>query len=78
MSNELERRITVNGFTFGLSDDCYSCRGDVYYDDEHDEMAEPGLMEAGDGVQKILLEKGIRSSVDYSEKGWVDVSILNG
>jgi len=77
MNKDLKKYIIVNGYTFELDDDCYSCRGDVYYDDEHDEMAEPGLMEASYKLEDILKEQGINSQSEYSEKGWVDVSILN-
>jgi hypothetical protein len=77
MSKELETEITVNGYTFELNDDCYSCRGSVYYDDDHDEMAEPGLMEAAYKLEDILKEQGVNSESGYSEKGWVDISILN-
>ena len=36
---------TIGGFTFKYDEEnkMYECRGDVCYDDEHDEMPEPSL-----------------------------------
>jgi len=48
---DLVERITVNGWDFELvendiNDVFYQCRGEVMYDDEHDEMPEPSLWRA--------------------------------
>jgi len=81
MSKELVKRIKVNGHTFELEDYgdgdvFYQCRGEVMYDDEHDEMPEPSLWEAAKRLTKILEDDGHRADYDHSEKGWVEVTIL--
>jgi len=53
---ELCENITVNGWDFELvendvDDIFYQCRGEVMYDDEHDEMPEPSLWRA---AQKLV------------------------
>lgn len=73
----MNRKETVNGYTFKLVDDeFYECRGDVCYDDEHDEVPEPGLWNAAYKLKRQLKEDGVNCDVDYSEKGWVEVIIL--
>ena len=73
----MSKKETVNGYTFELVDDeFYQCRGDVYYDDEHDEVPEPGLWKAAYELKRQLKEDGINCDVDHSEKGWVEVVIL--
>ena len=75
----------VNGYRFEYNDehDFYECRGEVYYDDEHDPGPEPGLWRAA-GLLCQKLEngecyphpKGTSVRREYSEKGWVEVVIL--
>ena len=38
----MSKEETINGYTFKLTDDgeFYECRGEVCYDDEHDEITE--------------------------------------
>ncbi len=44
----------VNGWDFELVDDTfYECRGDVMYDDEHDEIPEPSLWRAAMQLQNL-------------------------
>jgi len=78
----LDSRLTFNHFTFEIinqdeDDIFYECRGAVMYDDEHDEMPEPELWDAAHKLKKYLKELGINSNVSHSEKGWVEVQILN-
>ena len=43
----MNKKEKVNGYIFELVDDeFYQCRGDVCYDDEHDEVPEDGLWTA--------------------------------
>ena len=72
---------TVNGWRFELvvqddgNDVFYQCRGEVMYDDEHDEMPEPSLWDAAVKLGDILAKDGLDVDVNHSEKGWVEVSI---
>jgi hypothetical protein len=80
MSKEMENKITVNGHTFECSnnddDMFYECRGEVCYDDEHDEVPEDSLWDAAEELSRDLEAEGHRTSVEHSEKGWVEVQIL--
>tara|TARA_R110000868_G_C10786903_1_gene755968 strand:- start:277 stop:519 length:243 start_codon:yes stop_codon:yes gene_type:complete len=75
---ELSNR-TIRGYHFAY-DECnemFECRGRIMYDDEHDEMPEPKLMDAAYVLKQMLENEGLKSTVDHSEKGWVEVSISN-
>ncbi len=68
---------TVNGYTFEYDneDKFYSCRGELEYDEEHDEIPEEGLWIAAHVLKDKLLKEGYKSDVEHSEKGWVEVNI---
>ncbi len=74
--------IRVNGWDFeyvsqdGGNDQFYQCRGEVMYDDEHDQIPEPALWDAALKLEKELTEEGYRCDANHSEKGWVEVSIF--
>lgn len=72
------RKINVNGYVFELDEDesMYECRGNVCYDDEHDEVPDPILWKATNKLVDILAEKGIRAIAEYSEKGWQEVQLI--
>ena len=73
------RRVKGYEFEFvdqGLDDRFYQCRGDIYYDDEHDETPEPGLWEAALELEQQLKNEGFSAEAEHSEKGWVEVIIL--
>jgi hypothetical protein len=77
---DLAERITVNGWDFELvendwNDVFYQCRGEVMYDDEHDEMPEPSLWRAAQKLEEILTNDGLSVYSGHSEKGWVEVTI---
>tara|TARA_R110002072_G_scaffold1582_5_gene13180 strand:+ start:2403 stop:2645 length:243 start_codon:yes stop_codon:yes gene_type:complete len=74
---ELEKSEEVNGYTFVLDteNNMYECRGDVCYDDEHDEVPEDDLWEAAQELSKKLDDRGYDTDYEYSEKGWVEVVI---
>ena len=70
----------MNGWDFELvnndADDIfYQCRGEVVYDDEHDEIPEPSLWRAARELEEILTKDGLNVYIDHSEKGWVEVTI---
>jgi hypothetical protein len=71
----MKDNITVGDYTFKYNNEnnFYECRGMICYDNEHDEMPEPRLWQAAHKLQKQLQDEGISSSVEYSEKGWVEV-----
>ena len=75
--------IAVSGWNFEkvVQDDendvFYQCRGEVMYDDEHDQMPEPSLWEAAVKLGTILTKDGLDVDVNHSEKGWVEVTINN-
>ena len=75
---KMEQSITINEFCFELDEEnsFYQCRGEVMYDDEHDEMPEPELWSAAKELATILKSEGYNNvEVDHSEKGWVEVTI---
>ena len=75
----MEKFRTINGYRFEYNQEYnfYECRGDVCYDDEHDETPEPELWNAADELVEILKGIGFKDAErDYSEKGWVEVSIF--
>jgi len=74
---EKTQRIDGYYFRYDREGHFYECRGDVCYDDEHDETAEPGLWQAALKLEKILEDEGHRAEADYSEKGWVEVNITS-
>ena len=73
----MNRKEKVNGYTFELVDgEFYQCRGDVCYDDEHDEVPEDVLWTAAHELREKLNNQGVNCDVEHSEKGWVEVVIL--
>ena len=65
--------IRVNGWDFeyvenDYDDKFYQCRGEVMYDDEHDQIPEPSLWQAAEKLENILAEDGIKSYAGHSEK----------
>ena len=70
---------TVNGRRFVWDDDnnMYESRGSVYYDDEHDEAPEPKLWKAAKDLEAQLISEGYKAEAQSSEKGWVEVMIMN-
>jgi hypothetical protein len=75
---ELESSVRYGGFDFEYDEDneFYQCRGEVMYDDEHDEMPEPELWEAGLKLERYLNDNGYpNADLCHSEKGWVEVNI---
>jgi hypothetical protein len=68
----------VNGWKFDWDEDneMYECRGAIYYDDEHDEIPEPGLWEAALELEQQLKDEGYVAEANHSEKGWVEVNLL--
>jgi len=76
----LEEKMSTDGFTFELVDNgddeyFYQCRGIVTYDDDHDEIPEPELWQAAEDLANVLEDDGYITSVDHSEKGWVEVYV---
>jgi hypothetical protein len=76
---ELKQREKVGRFTFNYNEEnnFYDCRGEITYDDEHDEIPEPELWNAALILAKRLKEQGYKTEVDHSEKGWVEVNIMD-
>lgn len=77
----MERVRIVQGYEFefvdqGSDDRFYQCRGDIYYDDEHDQIPEPGLWKAALELEQQLKDDGYVATAEHSEKGWVEVQIL--
>ena len=77
----MERVRIVQGYEFefvdqGSDDRFYQCRGDIYYDDEHDQIPEPGLWKAALELEQQLKDDGYIADANHSEKGWVEVTIL--
>lgn len=79
---ELCENITVNGWDFelvenDLDDVFYQCKGELMYDDEHNEVPESSLWRAAEELEAILTEDGLKVNVGHSEKGWVEVTLTN-
>ena len=78
----MQENRTIKGYTFDLvsqndgDDKFYHCRGDVHYDDDHDEQPEPGLWQAAMQLESDLISEGYKADADYSEKGWCEVTLL--
>jgi len=70
------RRISGWDFKYDEDNDMYECRGEVHYDDDHDEMPEPKLWSAAMKLETELFEEGYLAEANYSEKGWVEVTII--
>jgi hypothetical protein len=79
----MKDNIRVNGWDFEYvsqddgNDQFYQCRGEVMYDDEHDQIPEPALWNAALKLEEQLTEEGYRCDANHSEKGWVEVTIYN-
>ena len=73
----MNKKETMDGYTFEYDSEhnFYECRGDVYYDEYHDEMPEPGLWKAAHKLATRLKNQGMDVDVEHSEKGWVEVYI---
>jgi len=78
----MKENVRVDGWDFEYvsqddgNDQFYQCRGEVMYDDEHDQIPEPSLWNAALKLEKELTEEGYRCDANHSEKGWVEVSIF--
>ncbi len=82
MKEHMKQDVKINGWYFeyvenDYDDKFYQCRGEVMYDDEHDEMPEPSLWRAAVELEKQLTDEGVKCEAGHSEKGWVEVTILN-
>ena len=77
----MKDNIRVNGWDFEYvsqddgNDQFYQCRGEVMYDDEHDQIPEPSLWRAALKLEQILTNDGLDVDSSQSEKGWVEVNI---
>lgn len=68
----------VNHWEFNWNEDCncYEARGDMFYDEEHDEIPDPSLWDAAKKLAIELRSEGIKAQPTWSEKGWVEVDVL--
>ena len=78
--DDLTEKVYVNGWKFELvkqnvDDVFYQCRGEIMYDDEHDQIPEPSLWKAAMKLETILTKDGYNVDADHSEKGWVEVTV---
>ena len=77
----MNKMVTIDGWKFLLVNNdgvmFYQCRGAVMYDDEHDETPEPGLWKAALKLENDLIRAGMDVEASHSEKGWVEVNIIN-
>jgi hypothetical protein len=63
-------------FKYDSENNMYECRGEICYDDEHDEVPEENLWKAALKLEQKLKNQGIEAEVEHSEKGWVEVNIF--
>ena len=75
----MNKKETIDGYTFeyDLKNSMYECRGTICYDDEHDEVPEERLWEAALKLEQKLKNQGLDAETEHSEKGWVEVYIIN-
>ena len=74
--NKVEK---IDGYEFKYDSESKlnECRGEICYDDEHDEVPEENLWKAASKLEQRLKNQGIEAEAEHSEKGWVEVYILN-
>ena len=67
----------INGWYFKYDEEntMFECRGEVMYDDDHDQIPEPSLWRAAEKLEEILTKDGLNVYAGHSEKGWVEVTI---
>jgi hypothetical protein len=70
---ELERFRPVSNFTFKMVEGRYECRGDIYYDDEHDQVPEPSLQTAALKLREQLKSEGHEFEIVFGDKGWIEL-----
>ena len=70
---DLKETRTIEYFDFDLQGDRYECRGELTYDDEHDEIPQPELWNAAHILALELQKEGYDCIISHSEKGWVEV-----
>jgi len=70
--------VKIDGYVFKFdeSNSMYECRGETCYDDEHDEVPEPGLWKATVKLEKYLTDIGYQAEAEHSEKGWCEVNVV--
>ena len=75
----MNKKETIDGYTFEYNKEYnfYECRGNICYDDEHDEVPEEGLWNAACKLEQRLKNQGLDAEAEHSEKGWVEVFIIN-
>jgi len=75
---ELVSNRIVQGYIFlwDEANEMFECRGDVMYDNYHDETPEPELWKAALLLEKMLKYEGWNAEANHSEKGWVEVTII--
>ena len=71
-----DRRILGWSFEWREERNQYECRGEVCYDEEHDEIPDPSLWYAAGELANELRSEGINARPTWSEKGWVEVDVL--
>jgi len=65
--------IRVNGWDFeyvenDYDDVFYQCRGEVMYDDDHDEMPEPDLWDAAIKLEDQLTKDGVKCEAQIADQ----------
>jgi hypothetical protein len=75
---EFEDQLYSNGFTFTYSEkfSSYECRGGNYFNDYHDQVPEPKLQKAADKLAEHLKSQNIQTTIEWGEKGWIEVIII--
>jgi hypothetical protein len=78
MGNEIMKGRTIQGYKFeySLDNSMFECRGELTYDEEHDEIPDPKLWEAALMLEKMLKHENRDVQVNHSEKGWVEVQVF--
>jgi hypothetical protein len=78
---DLSKSKVIGGHKFDLNDDAigtyYECRGNIYHDEDHDEVPEPSLQRAAESLKVKLKEEGVKSHIEHGEKGWIEVYIID-
>lgn len=80
-TSNLRDNVRINGHDLKLVDADgvdvrYECKGEMMYDDEHDEMPEPSLWDAVRQLSERLNKEGYVTDYNHSEKGWCEVVVI--
>jgi hypothetical protein len=75
---EFEDQLYSNGYTFNYYKEysMYQCEGENYFSNDHAPEPEPKLQVAADKLAEHLKSQNIQTTIEWGEKGWIEVIII--